>query len=170
MSTRRCWDQAVANAPAAAAEDEAGNAGGGERPAGGPRGGQTNLGGRQSTLGQAMSAGARVRVQTQVGGIMQTIFNYELQNQKFPARAIVKDGQPLLSWRVEILKLMDPNLYRRFKLDEPWDSENNKPLLDLMPAEYDVGYTLPSGHTAICLLYTSPSPRDATLSRMPSSA
>ena len=26
------------------------------------------------------------------------------------------------------------------------------------------------GHTHICLLYTSPSPRDATLSRMPSSA
>ena len=26
------------------------------------------------------------------------------------------------------------------------------------------------GHTNTCLLYTSPSPRDATLSRMPSSA
>ena len=26
------------------------------------------------------------------------------------------------------------------------------------------------GHAVICLLYTSPSPRDATLSRMPSSA
>ena len=26
------------------------------------------------------------------------------------------------------------------------------------------------GQTAVCLLYTSPSPRDATLSRMPSSA
>ena len=26
------------------------------------------------------------------------------------------------------------------------------------------------GHIALCLLYTSPSPRDATLSRMPSSA
>ena len=27
-----------------------------------------------------------------------------------------------------------------------------------------------NGHTETCLLYTSPSPRDATLSRMPSSA
>ena len=27
-----------------------------------------------------------------------------------------------------------------------------------------------SGHAEVCLLYTSPSPRDATLSRMPSSA
>ena len=38
---------------------------------------------------------------------------------------------------------------------------------------YDFGYTLPVNHAVgatSCLLYTSPSPRDATLSRMPSSA
>ena len=34
------------------------------------------------------------------------------------------------------------------------------------PSENDVYF----GETVICLLYTSPSPRDATLSRMPSSA
>ena len=38
----------------------------------------------------------------------------------------------------------------------------------------DIGYVLVSGQTAIagkgCLLYTSPSPRDGLLSRMPSSA
>ena len=32
------------------------------------------------------------------------------------------------------------------------------------------GYGLPGENIYICLLYTSPSPRDATLSRMPSSA
>ena len=37
-------------------------------------------------------------------------------------------------------------------------------LLDIVPDEY--GYTV----IVPCLLYTSPSPRDATLSRMPSSA
>ena len=31
-------------------------------------------------------------------------------------------------------------------------------------------YENPHGHDLVCLLYTSPSPRDATLSRMPSSA
>ena len=31
-------------------------------------------------------------------------------------------------------------------------------------------YTFEVDHRAACLLYTSPSPRDATLSRMPSSA
>ena len=38
--------------------------------------------------------------------------------------------------------------------------------LDL--TEFDSGHRL--GHRHVCLLYTSPSPRDATLSRMPSSA
>ena len=33
-----------------------------------------------------------------------------------------------------------------------------------------VGYEGPIGERGSCLLYTSPSPRDATLSRMPSSA
>ena len=32
------------------------------------------------------------------------------------------------------------------------------------------GLILPGGESTTCLLYTSPSPRDATLSRMPSSA
>ena len=31
-------------------------------------------------------------------------------------------------------------------------------------------YNTPSNQSTVCLLYTSPSPRDATLSRMPSSA
>ena len=34
----------------------------------------------------------------------------------------------------------------------------------------DIAENLASEHLRLCLLYTSPSPRDATLSRMPSSA
>ena len=43
----------------------------------------------------------------------------------------------------------------------------------MFPIEYimdDIGYALDIDPLIICLLYTSPSPRDATLSRMPSSA
>ena len=43
---------------------------------------------------------------------------------------------------------------------------SNKPNLMIAAAERLLGLEQP----AICLLYTSPSPRDATLSRMPSSA
>ena len=36
--------------------------------------------------------------------------------------------------------------------------------------DYNTGYQYSATGSGICLLYTSPSPRDATLSRMPSSA
>jgi DNA-directed RNA polymerase subunit RPC12/RpoP len=39
-----------------------------------------------------------------------------------------------LSWRVAILPYIEAdNLYKLFKLDEPWDSEHNKALLPMMP-------------------------------------
>jgi serine/threonine protein kinase len=55
-----------------------------------------------------------------------------------PSHAIYsKDGKPLLSWRVALLPFFDQNvLYKKFKLDEPWDSEHNKPLLKFMPLVY----------------------------------
>ncbi len=43
--------------------------------------------------------------------------------------------KPLLSWRVLILPYIDElELYKQFKLDEPWDSDNNKKLIEKMPA------------------------------------
>ncbi len=48
-----------------------------------------------------------------------------------------KDGKPLLSWRVAILPYLEQQeLYNKFKLDEPWDSPNNKPLIKEMPKVY----------------------------------
>ena len=45
-----------------------------------------------------------------------------------------KDGRPGLSWRVAILPYLgQKSLYEKFKLDEPWDSPHNKPLLAEMP-------------------------------------
>jgi hypothetical protein len=43
----------------------------------------------------------------------------------------------LLSWRVGILPYLGENeLYKQFKLDEVWDSENNKKLIEKIPAIY----------------------------------
>jgi hypothetical protein len=45
-----------------------------------------------------------------------------------------KNGKPLLSWRVHILPFIEQQqLYQEFHLDEPWDSEHNKPLIKKMP-------------------------------------
>ncbi len=56
----------------------------------------------------------------------------------FPSAAIrSKDGKPLLSWRVAALPYLEQNdLYKRFHLDEPWDSPHNKALLKEMPEVY----------------------------------
>ena len=40
-------------------------------------------------------------------------------------------GKPLLSWRVHLLPYLEnEELYRRFRLDEPWDSEHNRALIE----------------------------------------
>ena len=59
---------------------------------------------------------------------------YYQANHKYPTSILAEDGTPLLSWRVALLPTIGQEaLYRRFKLDEPWDSPTNKPLLDEMP-------------------------------------
>jgi hypothetical protein len=51
---------------------------------------------------------------------------YEQTHGSFPSAVMEKDGKPLLSWRVAILPLIDEDaLYKRFHLDEPWDSPHN---------------------------------------------
>ena len=56
-----------------------------------------------------------------------------------------------------------------------WGDEGKGKITDLLSRSADVVVRyqggVNAGHTiVVCLLYTSPSPRDATLSRMPSSA
>lgn len=44
------------------------------------------------------------------------------------------DGKALLSWRVAILPYLgEIDLYKQFKLDEAWDSENNRKLVAKLP-------------------------------------
>ena len=66
------------------------------------------------------------------------IHNYSDTNGgTMPTNQLSKDKKPLLSWRVQILQYMDHDaLHGQFKLDEPWDSEHNKRLIDKMPALY----------------------------------
>ena len=67
-------------------------------------------------------------------------------------------------------EVMDPDPTSGTPSLDPLDSQNIiVPAVDGQPITIDLDdyLTDPNGH---CLLYTSPSPRDATLSRMPSSA
>jgi hypothetical protein len=64
--------------------------------------------------------------------------NYHDTKGRLPPAAVCgKDGRPLLSWRVLILPCIEAEpLFEQFKLDEPWDSPHNMPLLAKMPLAY----------------------------------
>lgn len=64
--------------------------------------------------------------------------NFADTYRAFPATAGLDDeGNPLISWRVAILPFIEEQeLYERFRLDEPWDSEHNIQLLEEMPDVY----------------------------------
>src|SRR6266849_1273565 len=61
--------------------------------------------------------------------------NYaDATNGQLPRDITDKDGKVLLSWRVLILPYVEQaDLYKKFKLDEPWDSKNNRDLVEKMP-------------------------------------
>ncbi len=79
------------------------------------------------------------------------LLNCESADGHFPAHAIYsKEGKPLLSWRVYALQYLDEQpLFKQFHLDEPWDSEHNKPLIAKMPDVFKStgGKPLAEGHT-----------------------
>jgi hypothetical protein len=64
-------------------------------------------------------------------------------------------GKALLSWRVQILPYLDDAgdaLYKEFKLDEPWDSDHNKKLIDRMPDVFKLpGSKAAAGKTCVLL-------------------
>jgi len=84
-------------------------------------------------------AADRTRASNDLKQIGLATHNYADVNngQIFPYAIMDKQGKPLLSWRVALLPYVEQdNLYKQFKLDEPWDSEHNKKLLAIMPKIY----------------------------------
>jgi hypothetical protein len=73
----------------------------------------------------------------QIRKLSMALAYYEERNKMYPAYASFGGGQPLLSWRVLILPdLGYDELYRKFRLNEPWDSDHNKQLIAAMPSVY----------------------------------
>jgi prepilin-type processing-associated H-X9-DG protein len=83
----------------------------------------------------ARTAHGRTQSGNNLKQIALALHNYHDVHAQFPPQAIrSKDGKPLLSWRVAILRYVEgENLYQQFHLDEPWDSEHNKTLIAQMP-------------------------------------
>jgi RNA polymerase sigma factor (sigma-70 family) len=90
----------------------------------------------------------RARSKNNLTQIAIAMLSYNDAYGHFPENITDKNGKPLLSWRVAILPYFagGQEFYKQFKLNEPWDSEHNKKLLETMPNVYWVGFE-PRGET-----------------------
>jgi hypothetical protein len=92
---------------------------------------------RPVMLAQQIRLGTRQSL-NKLRQIALALHNFHDVYKSFPTPATYdKDGKPLLSWRVHVLPYLEENqLYREFRLEEPWDSEHNKKLIQRMPDVY----------------------------------
>ena len=100
--------------------------------------------------GQMDEARARLVSSNNLKQIGLAMHNYHDTHGAFPPAAVCdKTGKPMLSWRVLILPYIEEDaLYKQFKLDEPWDSEHNKKLVEKMPKVYAIpGRAKPGEYT-----------------------
>jgi prepilin-type processing-associated H-X9-DG protein len=102
-------------------------------------------------------AANRLACQNNLRQITLALHNYHDTYGRFPP-AVVRDrnGKPLYSWRVVVLPFLEQDsLYREFHLDEPWDSDHNRRLLDHMPKVY-ADPTEPSASMTVYQVFTGP--------------
>jgi hypothetical protein len=106
--------------------------------------------GRAATARVQLSAD-RLRSSNNLKQIGLAIHNVHDTYGEFPfAARNTKWVHPGLSWRVALLPFIEQdNLYKQFKLDEPWDSEANKKFIDKMPRVFapPKGVEAKPGHT-----------------------
>ena len=99
--------------------------------------------------GQLRSDGAHVANRLKQVGL--AVHNYHNRYRSFPPFANGdKQGRPLLSWRVHLLPFLEhKELYEKFHLNEPWDSDHNRRLIAEMPDAYKLGGEPGPGKTRV---------------------
>ena len=100
----------------------------------------------------ARAAARRAQSSNNLRIIALALHNYHDAHKSFPAAYNAdRQGKPLLSWRVHILPYLgerEQDLYREFHLDEPWDSEHNRKLIERIPEVYRSPHSqAPPGYT-----------------------
>jgi hypothetical protein len=80
-------------------------------------------------------ATARAQSSNNLKQLGLSMHNYDSAHGHLPSPASLgKKGKKLLSWRVEVLPYIEQDdLYKKFKLDEAWDSEHNLKVLKENP-------------------------------------
>lgn len=96
----------------------------------------------------ARAAAERVTSINNMRQIALAVLNYESAYGKLPNNIYDDRGRALLSWRVRLLPFMEQAaLYDQFHLDEPWDSEHNKPLSETVLQVFTAPGSRPDGKT-----------------------
>ncbi len=88
--------------------------------------------------GSMREIAALAQSQNNLKQMVLAMHNYQEAMGALPPAALwTQEGQPLLSWRVLILPYIEEeNLFKEFRLHEPWDSPHNLRLLPRMPKIY----------------------------------
>ena len=96
----------------------------------------------------ATDARSRQKSQNNLKQIGLALHNLHSTYNAFPLGIADSSGKVGLSWRVAILPYLEQdNLYKQFKLNEPWNSEHNKKLIAQMPKLYAPPGTDTNGYT-----------------------
>ena len=79
--------------------------------------------------------------------------SFEASYEKSAINVVDDEGQPLLSWRIRLLPFMEYGLVSdQINVEEPWDSEQNRKLHDLMPECYQAYSSTSTSETTWKLL------------------
>jgi hypothetical protein len=98
--------------------------------------------------GDLRTAAARAQAEANVKQVLLGLHAYNDANGSLPGGIADKSGRPGLSWRVAILPYVEQgNLYKQFKLDEPWDGPHNKALISQMPKLFAPPNAQTNGYT-----------------------
>ncbi len=87
--------------------------------------------------------------QQAVADLAETFSTFHELNGFFPNWKQFKGSKAGLSWRVHLLQVLDPDLYIRFHMDEPWDSPHNKTLIPEMPTAFRTPAVTEPGKTSL---------------------
>ncbi len=109
----------------------------------------------QKPIKEARAAARRAQRRNNLKQMGLAFHNYHDVYRTFPryngdANPKADDAKRGLSWRVHLLPFVDgAQLYEKFHLDEPWDSEHNKTLIEEMPDVFKTEGVAKPGHTAM---------------------
>ena len=84
--------------------------------------------------------------------------NYQDRNFHFPPAVLMgPDGKTPHSWRIEMLPYLDQQaLYDQYRMNEPWDSENNKRVLEQMPEQFRSPFDDPKSSNSGYYVFVGP--------------